>query len=175
MRKKNHHKSGQNNVPSATSSGSSQERQRGNAGIEQNAEQDAAVFRPKRSTRTINVPGQLFAVAFLEIFLVFAVFFVYGAWPVPDTNEPYYVGKAIHFWHPDTFKNDVFLNSHNTHWLFYQSFGWLSLFLAPDTMVWAGRIFLWLALAWGWYRLSRVLVAVPLFSVFSALMFACFM
>ena len=37
------------------------------------------------------------ALTLLELALIFGVFAAYGAWPVPDVNEQYYVGKAIHF------------------------------------------------------------------------------
>ena len=110
-----------------------------------------------------------------ELILIFAVFSIYGAWPVPDTNEPYYVGKAMHSWHPDVLKNDTFLNSHETHWLFYKTFGWLTLYMSLDAAVWVGRSLLWLGLAVGWYRLSRVVVPLPWASVISAMVFACFL
>ena len=120
------------------------------------------------------VERQPIARALTEFLLVFAVFFIYGAWPVPDTNEPYYVGKAMHAWQPDILKNDTFLNSHNTHWLFYKTFGWLTLYVSLDTATWIGRSVLWLGLAFGWYRLSRVVVPIPWASVVSALVFSCF-
>ena len=67
-----------------------------------------------------------------EIALVFAVFFVEGAWPVPEVNEPNYLGKAIHFWDPAWAQNDFFLGTADTHWVFYFTFGWLSRWLASD-------------------------------------------
>ena len=121
------------------------------------------------------VERQFFAPALCEILLIFAVFFMYGAWPVPDTNEPYYVGKAMHAWHPESFQNDVFFNSHDTHWLFYKSFGWLTLYMGIDAATWVGRVVLWAALAFGWYRLNRVVIGRPWASVISAMIFACFM
>ena len=121
------------------------------------------------------VERQPFARALTEFLLVFAIFFIYGAWPVPDTNEPYYVGKAMHAWQPDFLKNDTFLNSHDTHWLFYKTFGWLTLYMSLDAATWVGRSVLWLGLAFGWYRLSRVVVPIPWASVVAAMVFACFM
>ncbi len=67
-----------------------------------------------------------------EIALVFAVFFVQGAWPVPEVNEPNYLGKAIHFWNPAWAPHDFFLRTADTHWVFYFTFGWLSRWLASD-------------------------------------------
>ena len=124
---------------------------------------------------TPKVERQSFALALCEFLLIFAIFFMYGAWPVPDTNEPYYVGKAMHAWHPESFQNDVFFNSHDTHWLFYKSFGWLTLYMGLDAATWVGRVVLWAALAFGWYRLNRVVIGRPWASVISAMIFACFM
>ena len=121
------------------------------------------------------VERQPLARALTEFLLIFAVFFIYGAWPVPDTNEPYYVLKAMHAWQPDIMKNDAFLNSHDTHWLFYKTFGWVTLYMGLEVAVWVGRSVLWLGLAFGWYRLSRVIVPIPWASVISAMVFACFM
>ncbi|NLF07322.1 MAG: hypothetical protein GX594_05005, partial [Pirellulaceae bacterium] len=36
--------------------------------------------------------------ALIELALIVAVFAIHGGWPVPDNNEPYYLGKAIHYW-----------------------------------------------------------------------------
>ena len=65
-------------------------------------------------------------VASLEVFLIFAIFVAYGAWPTPDVNEQYYVGKAIHFWNHNWLSADPFLNTPDSHWLFYAVFGLLS-------------------------------------------------
>jgi hypothetical protein len=103
-----------------------------------------------------------------EIALVFAVFFVQGAVPVPDVNEPYYLGKAIHFWNPDWARGDFFLESKDTHLVFYVTFGWLSLWLKPLVLAWFGRVLTWVLLAWAWRRLSMAVVPRPWFSVASA-------
>ena len=76
--------------------------------------------------------------AFAEIVLIFAVFFVEGAWPVPDVNEPYYLGKAIHFWNPDWLGGDFFMESADAHQVFDLGFGWLSLLLPPVPLAWTG-------------------------------------
>ena len=39
--------------------------------------------------------------AIVEVVLIFAVFFLHGAWPVPDVNEPHYLSKAKHYWDPN--------------------------------------------------------------------------
>ena len=53
--------------------------------------------------------------SFLEVALIFAVFALQGAWPVPDVNEPYYLGKAIHYWNPNAYPGDFFMESADTH------------------------------------------------------------
>ena len=89
-----------------------------------------------------------------EIGLVFVVFALYGAWPVPDVNEVHYLGKAVHFWNPEWAKGDFFLDSTDAHWVFYYGFGWLSLWLSPVALAWTGRVATWWLLAWSWRRLS---------------------
>ena len=83
-----------------------------------------------------------------EVGLVFVVFFLQGASPVPEVNEPYYLGKAIHFWNPEWVPNDFFLNSADTHQVFYFTFGWLALWLPPLVLAWVGRLVTWGLLAW---------------------------
>lgn len=106
---------------------------------------------------------------FIEILAVFAVFYVFAAWPVPDSNEPHYIGKAIHFWNPDWIPNDSFLNSKDSHWTFYVVFGWLSFFFSPTTMAWIGRWICWFLTAWAWKRLSFALIPFHWASVLTAI------
>ena len=94
----------------------------------------------------------------VEVLLVFGVFFAYGAWPIPDVNEQYYVGKAIHFWNPEWLANDPFLNTPDSHWLFYAAFGTLSFLFSQNALVWAGRVLIWALTACAWGRLSRALI-----------------
>jgi len=108
-----------------------------------------------------------------EVLLIFAAFFLQGAWPVPDVNEPYYLGKAIHYWNPDWVQGDFFLESADTHAVFYFSFGWLSLWLAPAALAWTGRVLTWGLLAWSWQRLSWAVVPRRHFAVLSGALFAC--
>jgi hypothetical protein len=111
----------------------------------------------------------------VEILLIFAVFAIQGAWPVPDVNEPYYLGKAIHYWNPAWLSGDFFMESPDTHKVFYFTFGWLSLWLSPVALAWTGRILTWLLLAWAWRRLSVAVAPRPWFSVLTAALFACLM
>jgi hypothetical protein len=110
-----------------------------------------------------------------EIALVFAVFFLQGAWPVPDVNEPYYLGKTIHYWNPAWAAGDFFLDSKDTHKVFYLTFGWLSLWLRPAALAWTGRIITWWLLAWSWRRLSFAVLPRPGWSIPSAALFAMLM
>lgn len=103
--------------------------------------------------------------------LIFCVFFLHAAWPVPEVNEPHYVGKAKHYWNPDWGDGDFFLESADAHQVFYWSVGWLTLFLPLAAVTWIGRLLTWLLLAWSWQRLSWQVVARPLFSVLSAALF----
>lgn len=115
------------------------------------------------------------ALVIAEVALVFLVFFIQGAWPVPEVNEPYYIGKAIHFWNPDWIPDDSFLNSSDTHTTFYLSLGWLALFLPPTFVAWGGRLITWALLAWSWQRLSRSVLPRRWASVWTAAIFVCLM
>ncbi len=108
----------------------------------------------------------------LEWLFVFFVFFLQGAWPVPDVNEPYYVGKAIHFWNPSFGPRDDFFASRDAHWVFYFTAGWLSLFLPPAVTAWIIRLVTWTALTEGWRRLHRAVVGTGgLCTIWTATMF----
>lgn len=107
-------------------------------------------------------------VAMAEIAAIFLIFFLQGAWPVPDVNEPYYLGKAIQYWNHDWVAGDFFLDSADTHKVFYFTFGWLSRWLAPDALAWTGRLLTWGLLAWAWRRLSAAVVPRAWFSVLTA-------
>lgn len=104
----------------------------------------------------------------LEAALVLVVFFIHAAWPVPDVNEPHYLGKAIHFWDPNWVGDDFFLDSDDTHKVFYFSYGWLSLWLPPTAFAWVGRLITWSFLAIAWQRLSFALVPQRWWSILTA-------
>ncbi|MHC4180705.1 MAG: DUF6798 domain-containing protein, partial [Planctomycetota bacterium] len=108
-----------------------------------------------------------------EIALVFAVFSIQGASPVPGVNEPYYLGKAIHYWNADWARGDFFLNSKDSHTVFYYTFGWLSLWLRPPALAWFGRVLTWGLLAWAWRRLSFALLPRQWCSILTAALLVC--
>ena len=109
--------------------------------------------------------------AILETLLIFAVFCLQGAWPVPEVNEPYYLGKAIHYWNPQWASGDWFLQTADTHAVFYFSVGWLALILKPTVLAWTVRLLTWALLAWSWQRLSSAVVPKTWMSVITATLF----
>ena len=86
-------------------------------------------------------------------FLIFCVFFVYAAEPVPAVNESHYLLKAYVTYHPGPLQEDIFLGSADTHWLFFRMAGLLTLFCSLDTTAWILRIAGWGLVAFGWLRL----------------------
>lgn len=94
----------------------------------------------------------------LETALVLLVFAAYAGWPVPDPNEPHYLGKAKHYYDPSWIADDFFLDSVDSHWTFYVTCGWMSREVALPTMAWVGRFVTWLLLATAWRRLSWALL-----------------
>ncbi|MGD9646395.1 MAG: DUF6798 domain-containing protein [Pirellulales bacterium] len=103
----------------------------------------------------------------LATLLVFAVFAIEGSWPIPDVNEPHYLGKAQHYWQPRWIPGDFFLDAphagpwrrlRESHLVFFVTCGWWSRLLTLGQMALAGRVLSWLGLAYAWQRLSRALL-----------------
>jgi hypothetical protein len=92
--------------------------------------------------------------ALAEIGLIFAVFALHAALPVPDHNEAHYLTKARHFWQPEWLAGDEFLRSADAHYAFYLTAGWLAAVLPLSAAAWVGRLATWGLLAWSWRRLS---------------------
>ena len=124
---------------------------------------------PILNARPDTQPGRIF----LETALVFLVFFIQASWPVPEPNEPYYLGKAIHYWNPQWAAGDFFLESADAHQAFYFTFGWLALFFSPLVFAWLGRLVTWALLAWSWQRLSFAIVPRTGWSILTAALFVC--
>ena len=80
----------------------------------------------------------------LELLIVFALFALHGAWPVPDVNEPHYLTKAHHTWDSQWLAGDLFLEAPPAHRVFNFTFGWLSLLTSLETFAWCGRLASWL-------------------------------
>jgi hypothetical protein len=106
-----------------------------------------------------------------EVALVFLVFFIDGAWPAPDVNEPHYLGKAKHYWDAAWCGRDFFLGTADAHAAFYFTFGWLTRWLTLPAVAWCGRILTWALLAGAWRCLSAAVVPGMLYSVLSAALF----
>ncbi len=129
-----------------------------------------------RPSREGHWPGKPWWVGWVrptaEVAVLFLAFFLQGAWPVPDVNEPYYLGKAIRFWHPEWAKGDFFLDTADTHWVFNVTFGWVSLVVGPTAVAWIGRLVTWAALAWAWRRLSVAVLPGRWWAVLAGVLFA---
>lgn len=103
--------------------------------------------------------GSTAALFWAEVLLVFCIWFMHAAWPVPEVNEAHYLGKAKHYWNPAWCANDFFLNTADAHQVFYWSVGWLTTIFSLPTVAWIGRVAAWLALAVGWVRMTRAMLA----------------
>lgn len=117
-----------------------------------------------------SVPAPYWRIA-IELLLIFTVFFLHGAWPVPDVNEPHYLSKAKHYWDNSWCANDFFLNTADAHQVFYWTFGWVTRFLSLDQTAWIGRFLTWALLAWAWRRLSWAVLPRAWLAVLSAELF----
>lgn len=106
----------------------------------------------------------------LEIVLIFVVFFVVGGSPVPHVNESHYLAKAKHYWQPEWLAGDLFLESGKAHLTFYWTVGLLTKWFSLPTVAWISRIAAWLALAIAWQRLSSTILGLPYRAVLSAML-----
>jgi len=88
----------------------------------------------------------------LQVASVLAVFMLLVAWPVPEVNEPHYLGKARHYWHPEWVPHDFFFDAADGHPTFTIVVGWLS-FLPRDVYAWTARLLVWGFQAYCWCRL----------------------
>jgi len=112
------------------------------------------------TSTTTNEPanGKRRLLAVVDVLLVFVVFAVDGAWPVPDVNEAHYLTKARHFWEPTWLARDIFLSSADSHVVFFAAFGWLTKLMSFPAAAWCGRLIVWSLLAVGWRRFSFALI-----------------
>ncbi len=108
-----------------------------------------------------------------EIAIIFVIFFLHAGWPVPEPNEPYYLGRANHYWNSDWVPGDEFFQSPHTHQVFYATVGWLTGWLSLAGFAWLGRIVTWLLMAWAWRRLSFSIIPHRWYAVLSAALFVC--
>lgn len=73
--------------------------------------------------------------------------------PVPGVNEPHYLTKAHHFWHPESIRGDFFLDSTDAHVPFFATVGWLTKFLTLEQTAWVARGVALAVFACGWCAL----------------------
>ena len=104
----------------------------------------------------------------LEILLIFVLFFLEGAYLVPDVNEAHYLGKAARFWNESYAPGDFLLSTPDAHGVFVWTFGWLTTILPLPACAWTGRIVCWFAMAFFWQRLSWNVAPRQWFAVLSA-------
>ena len=133
------------------------------------AQQDAPV---RGTSQPIETPSSVLP----ALGLTFVTLLAYSllAAPVPGINEPHYFCKARHYWDPSYCAGDFFLESSNTHLVFYQIAGFLTRFLTLDQTAWAVRIVALALLAFGWTRLISRCVAGRFSSVWTLWVFlAC--
>lgn len=107
----------------------------------------------------------------LEVAAVLTIFALHAGLRVPGVNEPHYLGKAKHFWNSTWITGDLFLDSADTHQVFYVTVGWISLFSSLATFAWLGRVVMWTAQAWTWTRLTRAVVGRAAWAPLSAALF----
>ncbi len=109
--------------------------------------------------------------ALLETLLIFGVFSLHGAWPVPDVNEAHYLSKAKHYWNHEWCQTDFFVNTADAHQVFYWTFGWLTRLLPLVAVAWIGRLLTWALLAYAWRRLSWAVLPHAWLAVLGAVLF----
>ena len=133
------------------------------------AQQDARI---RETSQPTEIPSSVLS----GLVLTFLTLLAYSllAAPVPGINEPHYLCKARHYWEPSYCAGDFFLESSNTHLVFYQTAGFLIRFLTLDQTAWAVRIVVLALLAFGWTRLISRCVAGRFSSVWTLWVFlAC--
>jgi len=119
------------------------------------------------------------AIACGPVFPTWILLYGWSLWriPVPGVNEPHYLSKSRHFWMPEWCPGDFFLESSNTHLVFYSTFGWLTTLCTLPAAAIIGRGIGLLIVAWGWQQLSTAvtgrkwcgLLAVPLLLMLQSL------
>ncbi|MBM4074091.1 MAG: hypothetical protein FJ267_00420, partial [Planctomycetes bacterium] len=96
----------------------------------------------------------------LVVLSIWVSLFIYG-WvgaPIPATNEPHYLCKARHYWQTEWCENDFFLESFDTHVVFYTVFGFFLKWFSFEQVAVLGRLLATLTMAFGWHRLSTSLL-----------------
>jgi hypothetical protein len=92
-----------------------------------------------------------------QAIIFFLIIFLNAAEGTPGINESHYIPKAKHLWDSDFAPGDLFLQSHDTHFLASAMAGLAAQFISLDAVAWLGRTISWGLLAWGWLVLCQSL------------------
>ncbi len=95
------------------------------------------------------------AQSLLQCFLFFLIIFLCVAEGVPGINESHYLPKAKHLWDSEFAPGDLFLQSHDSHFLTSAMAGLAARFFSLDGVAWLGRTISWGLMAWAWLILCR--------------------
>ena len=95
--------------------------------------------------------------SWLEIWVYLCLIFLCTTAAVPGINESHYLPKAKHLWDASFAPGDLFLDSHDSHYLTSMLAGLTARWLPMAAVAWLGRVLSWLLLAWAWQRLRRSL------------------
>ncbi|MEZ6077967.1 MAG: DUF6798 domain-containing protein [Pirellulaceae bacterium] len=106
-----------------------------------------------------NLRGRFSSLAELWVYL--CLLFLCASSAVPGINESHYLPKAKHLWDSSFAPGDLFLESHDSHFLTSMFAGLLARWLPLAAVAWLGRLMSWLLLAWSWQRLRRSLDLSP--------------
>ncbi len=96
-----------------------------------------------------------------ELWVNLCLVFLCAAATVPGVNESHYLPKAKHLWDSGFAPGDLFLESHDSHFLTSMLAGVSARWLPLEAVAWLGRLLSWLLLAWSWQRLRKSLELSP--------------
>ncbi len=123
------------------------------------------------SVTTIGGGGRIraqFATA-LELLIYLCLIFLCTTAAVPGINESHYLPKAKHLWDPSFAPGDLFLESHDSHYLTSMLAGLAARWLPLAAVAWLGRVLSWLLLAGAWQQL-RGSLRLPMWASATALL-----
>lgn len=103
---------------------------------------DPAEIRPNRT-------------AFVQYIVHFFVICLLVAEIAPAVNESHYIPKARHVWDASFAPNDLFLESHDSHFLASLVAGLPATWLSFTSVAWLGRFASWALFAVAWVQLAR--------------------
>jgi hypothetical protein len=94
---------------------------------------------------------------FVQWFVHLLVIFVCFGKAVPDVNESHYLTKSKHAWDSSFAPGDLFLESHDSHFLAAGLAGILAWIAPLSAVAWIGRLISWSLVAWAWIGFCRAL------------------